>query len=183
MVGIWHGPQAHYLAWGLYNGLVIALADLLEPAFKKLNTALHIPTESRGWHVFRIVRTFIIVNIGWYFDRNEFVQGCIYLRNTFTDFNLSALAANAPGAFAAVSGPAWGLVIISTLLVFAHSVLKEQGRDPYAEVCLLYTSFAIAQRIVAAANAAGIPNEDIYIDCLTPVSYTHLDVYKRQLCL
>ena len=27
--------------------------------------------------------------------------------------------------------------------------------------------FAIAQRIVAAANAAGIPNEDIYIDCLT----------------
>ena len=134
VVGIWHGPQAHYLAWGLYNGLVIALADLLEPAFKKLNTALHIPTESRGWHVFRIVRTFIIVNIGWYFDRNEFVQGCIYLRNTFTDFNLSALAANAPGAFAAVSGPAWGLVIISTLLVFAHSVLKEQGRDPYAEV-------------------------------------------------
>lgn len=134
VVGIWHGPQAHYLAWGLYNGLVIALADLLEPAFKKLNTALHIPTESRGWHVFRILRTFIIVNIGWYFDRNEFVQGCIYLRNTFTDFNLSALAANAPGAFKAVSGPAWGLVIISTLLVFAHSVLKEQGRDPYAEV-------------------------------------------------
>lgn len=34
VVGIWHGPQAHYLAWGLYNGLVIALADLLEPAFK-----------------------------------------------------------------------------------------------------------------------------------------------------
>lgn len=27
--------------------------------------------------------------------------------------------------------------------------------------------FAIAQKIVAAANAAGIPNEDIYIDCLT----------------
>ena len=27
--------------------------------------------------------------------------------------------------------------------------------------------FAIAQRIVATANAAGIPNEDIYIDCLT----------------
>ena len=62
------------------------------------------------------------------------MQGCIYLRNTFTDFNFSALVANAPGAFAAVSGPAWGLVIISTLLVFAHSVLKEQGRDPYAEV-------------------------------------------------
>ena len=110
--------------WGKHFGRVLpaAVANLLVFAVVGI------------WHVFRIVRTFIIVNIGWYFDRNEFVQGCIYLRNTFTDFNLSALAANAPGAFAAVSGPAWGLVIISTLLVFAHSVLKEQGRDPYAEV-------------------------------------------------
>lgn len=57
VVGIWHGPQAHYLVWGLYNGMVIALADLLEPAFKKMNTALHIPTESRTWHIFRILRT------------------------------------------------------------------------------------------------------------------------------
>ena len=30
--------------------------------------------------------------------------------------------------------------------------------------------FAIAKRIAAAANAAGIPNEDIYIDCLTLIA-------------
>lgn len=34
VVGIWHGPEIHYLVWGLYNGAVIALSDLLEPAFK-----------------------------------------------------------------------------------------------------------------------------------------------------
>ena len=40
--------------------------------------------------------------------------------------------------------------------------LDKEGIPPTAE-----GRFAIAQRIVAAANAAGIPNEDIYIDCLT----------------
>lgn len=40
--------------------------------------------------------------------------------------------------------------------------LDKGGIPPTAE-----GRFALAQRIVAAANAAGIPNEDIYIDCLT----------------
>ncbi|MGN0984666.1 MAG: homocysteine S-methyltransferase family protein [Gemmiger sp.] len=40
--------------------------------------------------------------------------------------------------------------------------LDEQGIPASAE-----GRFAIARRIVEAANAAGIPNEDIYIDCLT----------------
>ena len=134
VVGIWHGPQAHYLVWGLYNGMVIALADLLEPAFKKMNTALHIPTESRTWHIFRILRTFIIVNIGWYFDRVGLSLGAAYLRNTFVSFRPEALTAEAPAAFAAVTGPAWGIVAISTVLVFVHSLLAELGREPYTEV-------------------------------------------------
>ena len=75
-----------------------------------------------------------IVNIGWYFDRNGFMRGLLCLQKTFTDFHFDSLAANAPGAFAAVLGPAWGIVIISTILGFVHSVLKENGRDPYADV-------------------------------------------------
>lgn len=62
----------------------------------KLNAALHIPTESRAWHLFRILRTFVIVNIGWYFDRNGFMRGLLCLQKTFTDFRFDSLAANAP---------------------------------------------------------------------------------------
>ena len=25
LVGIWHGAQLHYILWGLYNGIIIAL--------------------------------------------------------------------------------------------------------------------------------------------------------------
>ena len=74
VVGVWHGPQFHFLVWGLYNGIVIALGDLLEPCFSGLSKRCKIPVESKGFHVFRIIRTFVVVNIGWYFDRIEDVS-------------------------------------------------------------------------------------------------------------
>ena len=41
---------------------------------------------------------------------------------------------------------------------------------------------AIARKICAEAEKYGIQKKDIVIDalCMTTVSYTHLDVYKRQ---
>ena len=78
--------------------------------------------------------TFVIVNIGWYFDRVGLSLGAAYLRNTLVSFRPEALTAEAPAAFAAVTGPAWGIVAISTVLVFVHSLIAELGRDPYTEV-------------------------------------------------
>ena len=45
--------------------------------------------------------TFVIVNIGWYFDRVGLSLGAAYLRNTFVSFRPEALTAEAPAAFAA----------------------------------------------------------------------------------
>ena len=87
IVGLWHGAEPHYVAWGLYNGIVIALADLLAPAFRRANAALRVDTSSRAHHVFCVVRTFLVVNVGWYFDRiYDFGDSLLCLRNTFTNF-------------------------------------------------------------------------------------------------
>ena len=87
LVGVWHGPELHFFVWGLFNGLVIAFSDLLSPFFNKINKFLKINVKSRAMHVFRIIRTFIIVNIGWYFDRIVDVPKSFrYLKNTFFDF-------------------------------------------------------------------------------------------------
>ena len=87
IVGLWHGAEPHYVAWGLYNGIVIALADLLAPAFRRANEALRVDTGSRAHRVFCVVRTFLVVNVGWYFDRiYDFGDSLLCLRNTFTNF-------------------------------------------------------------------------------------------------
>ena len=76
-VGVWHGATGNYVAWGLYNGLILAASALLEPAFRRFGEKHARLVKSRGFYVFRIIRTFVIVNIGWYFDR------CLHLTDAF----------------------------------------------------------------------------------------------------
>ena len=66
---------------------MIALADLLAPAFRRANEALHVDTDGRAHRAFCVARTFVVVNVGWYFDRiYDFGDSLLCLRNTFTNF-------------------------------------------------------------------------------------------------
>ena len=69
LVGVWHGATSNYILWGLYNGVILAVTALLEPRYKRMNERCARLTASRGFHAFRVLRTFVIVNIGWFFDR------------------------------------------------------------------------------------------------------------------
>ena len=68
LVGIWHGSNSKYLAFGIWNGAIIMLSIFLEPYFIKMRDALHIKATSFGHRLFQMVRTFILVLIGYYFD-------------------------------------------------------------------------------------------------------------------
>ena len=78
LVGIWHGLEGHYVLWGLYNGIVIAASDICSPWFRRLGERLHMQGDSKGMQVFRVIRTFLIVNIGWYFDRIYQLGDCLH---------------------------------------------------------------------------------------------------------
>ena len=140
VVGIWHGPQLHYILWGLYNGLVIALSDLTEPFWKGLSVKLRMNTASRGFHVFRILRTFVIVNIGWYFDRISQFQNCMHaFVVTLTDFRLWDLKSSIFSEIIAHStlfniAGGYAVALPALLIVFCTSVRKECGRDVLTEV-------------------------------------------------
>ena len=68
-IGLWHGAEFKYVAYGLYNGIVIISGLLLEPYFKKWIEALHINIESKGWKLFQILRTMLIVICGRVFPK------------------------------------------------------------------------------------------------------------------
>ncbi len=68
LVGIWHGSNLKYLAFGIWNGLVIMISLVFEPQFIRLRESLHIKPESIMHKIFQILRTFILVLIGYYFD-------------------------------------------------------------------------------------------------------------------
>ena len=78
-IGLWHGAEFKYVAYGLYNGTVIVLSLLLEPYFKKAIEKLHINVESKLWKVFQIVRTFFIVVFGRMFAKATSFGAALYM--------------------------------------------------------------------------------------------------------
>ncbi len=67
-VGIWHGANSKYLFFGIWNGGIIMVSMLMKPLFDKWTLALKINVKSFLWRLFQMVRTFILVLIGYYFD-------------------------------------------------------------------------------------------------------------------
>ena len=92
LVGVWHGPAWKFIVYGLYNGIIIAASNLLAPIYTQMARKLHIPAESSPWTAVRILRTFLLVNISWYFDMAESLGAALaMMKNTVAGFTLSAL--------------------------------------------------------------------------------------------
>ena len=92
VVGIWHGAAWKYIAYGLYNGLIIAVSSLLAPLYRKGFEKFHINPKSGAWHVVQILRTFLLVNISWYFDMAVSLSAAFaMMKSTVTGFSLATL--------------------------------------------------------------------------------------------
>lgn len=68
LVGIWHGANSKYIGFGIWNGAIIMLSALLGPVYESSKKALHIRDDSAWWMLFQMIRTFIIVLVGYVFD-------------------------------------------------------------------------------------------------------------------
>ncbi len=124
LVGLWHGAELHYILWGLYNGIVIATSDLLAPTFERITLFLHINVEAKLFRIFRMIRTFVVVNVGWYFDRICQVKDIILcFKNTFFNFDIGGLFSYIHGE---VSAYAILIVTVACSLVFLNSAKKEK---------------------------------------------------------
>ena len=138
LVGIWHGLTGNYVLWGLYNGLILAMSALLEPLYKRTNDRLgERIVSSRAFYVWRVLRTFIIVNIGGYFDRalragDAFAMlGRTFFAPAFaqlTDGTLLSLG---------ITANDYTLLAISTVLLITVSVLQERGMQIRSRILAL----------------------------------------------
>lgn len=68
LVGVWHGLGTNYLAWGLYNGIILAISAIMVDEYSVWKSKLHIDSQALYWKVISLIRTLFIVTIGWTFD-------------------------------------------------------------------------------------------------------------------
>ncbi len=129
LVGVWHGATSNYILWGLYNGVILAFTALMEPTYKRMNESLPRLTASKGFHVFRVLRTFVIVNIGWFFDRCAHAADAFGMLGTVVSRPKMAQLSMETLQKLGVSAVDARVLAAGTLLLFAVSLTEENGKD------------------------------------------------------
>ena len=91
-VGVWHGLGTNYLAWGLYNGIILAVSAVLADEYAAWKRGLNINDKSAGYKTFSLIRTLFIIMLGWVFDctasmKDAFVMLYNSVRFDLTDFS------------------------------------------------------------------------------------------------
>ncbi|MBR5226389.1 MAG: MBOAT family protein [Clostridia bacterium] len=125
LVGVWHGANWKYVAFGLWNGGVIMCSMLLEPAFARLVHALRVNTKSRAFLLFQMLRTFLIVFIGYVFDVAADLTSSMYTFRMMLfgqDFSRGLAEISALG----LSAADYLILCVGTAVLFAVSVIQER---------------------------------------------------------
>ena len=136
LVGLWHGATSNYILWGLYNGVILAFSALIEPVYKRMNARLPRLTASKGFHIFRVLRTFVIVNIGWFFDRCARGSDALRMMSAvLTDWRGAQLAHLSSLGVSAVD---LRVLALAVLLLFFVSLAQERGVQVREKVCALW---------------------------------------------
>ena len=145
LVGIWHGAEWKFVAFGVWNGGIIMLGILMQPLFDKLTDKLHINRESFLFRLFQILRTFLIVLVGYVFDiAPNFSEGMRTIGMFFTGQNFSE-------GFAQISGfgLSWKDFVIlgvCTVILFVFSVIQEKYEPQGANIRVLLDRRAFVLR-------------------------------------
>ena len=63
--GLWHGTSWHYIAWGVYYGLLIILSTVTKPLTERISDVLRINRKSSCWKLFCVAKTFALVLLGY----------------------------------------------------------------------------------------------------------------------
>jgi D-alanyl-lipoteichoic acid acyltransferase DltB (MBOAT superfamily) len=69
IIGIWHGANFRFIAYGFWNGAIITSSLLLANRYHAAREKLHIRQESGAWKLFQMLRTSVIVFLGRYITR------------------------------------------------------------------------------------------------------------------
>lgn len=157
-VGIWHGGDWKYvIGSGLLHWFYIVCGELLQPWFDKGMKACHINPKAKWVDVFRILRTFFLVNIGFVFFRADSVKDAVkMLISAVSVFNPQVLFQ----ASLFTLGLDWiefTIAVVSLLMLLAVSLYRQKGsvREKIASwpiVCRYLFWYALVFYIILLGN-------------------------------
>lgn len=149
VVGIWHGANWKYVAFGLWNGGIIMISILLKPVFDWVLAKLRINAQSFAYGVFQMFRTFLVVLVGYVFDvAPNFSQAM----NTFKIalFDQSFSKGWSQISELGLQKYEYAIIAFGMLVVFVASVIQERHSSTTIREMLDRKPFALRGLVIFA---------------------------------
>jgi len=129
VIGIWHGSGFKFIAFGIWNAVIITVSLLLEPVYTKIKEKLKISDSNKAYYIFQIIRTSIIIVIGRYITRaTAFDDSLQMLKITFTNFSISELF-NGTLLNMGLTGADFIIVLLGVIVVLVVEAFAEKGKN------------------------------------------------------
>lgn len=149
VVGIWHGANWKYVAFGIWNGGIIMISILLKPVFDWVLAKLKINAQSFAYGVFQMFRTFLVVLVGYVFDvAPDFAQAMNTFKLAFVDQSLSVGRSQISDL--GLDKFDYAIIIFAMIVVFVASVIQERHSSTTIREMLDRKSFALRGFVIFA---------------------------------
>lgn len=127
LIGIWHGAEWKYIAFGCYNGTLIVLGILFEQPLQNLAKKLGIRMDCFSWHLFQVLRTISLVALGKIITRAPGISAAVYMiLSMVTNWDASVLFNGGVLTMGLDTKDLWVLFLASCTLLCV-SLLQESG--------------------------------------------------------
>ena len=128
VVGVWHGADWKYVAFGVWNGVIIMVSILLQPLFDGAVDKLRISRKNPFFIGFQIFRTLLVVLVGYVFDvAPSFGEGMRTLSLFFTgqDFSKGMEEIGKLG----LTVPDYIIILAGAIIILIASIIQERHLD------------------------------------------------------
>lgn len=134
VIGVWHGANWKYVAFGTWNGGVIMISSFLESNFVSWKKRLHITDSNKVFILFQVIRTYIIVLIGYYFDiAKNFSDAMKMMYLSVADFHITQLFTNKTLKIIGINIYELLMLIVAIGVVFIVSKMQEHNTKTLRE--------------------------------------------------
>ena len=125
--GIWHGAGVQFVAFGMYQGVLIVLGMQFKPVFDWIIEKFHIRTDCFSWRLWQRVRTLLLIMGGRIIFKASGLPEAIRIAGSiFTVHNWWILT---DGTLFELGLDAWEMFVlfVAVLVLLTVSILQEKG--------------------------------------------------------
>lgn len=125
--GLWHGAAWSYIFFGMYHFALILTENLTTPGAKKIQQKLHMDPAGKGYRLFQMIRTCVLVVIGELFFRAEGLgAGLAMFFRMVSDFRFTTVSTELLKTMS-IDPMDFLIVGVTLVTVFVVSLMNERG--------------------------------------------------------